>query len=161
MDVRRCFTEGDYNQRKSGFIRFNDRDTHYDFSTKFRIPGHRGKILSEVEPGNIPCFLTMGWYWLMNFLGLSIIFRWYFTSISGQRDFNLVKRIQKRVPIMQTWILPTMTVLAPFRLAPVPQQPGMVYPAQTNVHVNVQGEGITNVTVNVNEGSGRQVPVYR
>merc|ERR1711900_799 len=146
-----AFTEADYNQRQSSFIRFNDRDMHYDFSTKLRIPGHRPKILSEVEPGNIPCFLSMGWYWLMNLVGLSLIFRWYFTSISGRRDFNLIKRIQKSVPIMQTWILPTMTVLTPFQMVQVPQQPGMVY--GQDVSVNVQGAAPgTNVTVNVNTG---------
>merc|ERR1711964_877379 len=68
-----------------------------------RIPGHREKILAEVKPGSTPCFLNIGWYWMMNLLGLSLCFRWYFTSISGRRDFNLIKRIQKSVPIMQTW----------------------------------------------------------
>lgn len=154
-----AFTEADYHQRRSWFIQFNDRDMHYDFSTKLRIPGHREKILAEVKPGSTPCFLNIGWYWMMNLLGLSLCFRWYFTSISGRRDFNLIKRIQKSVPIMQTWFLPTMTVLVPFQLVQVPQQMGMVYP-QTNVTVNVQGAAPgANITVNVNENSG-QPPVY-
>merc|ERR1711964_472867 len=114
--------------------------------------GHREKILAEVKPGSTPCFLNNGWYWLMNLLGLSLCFRWYFTSISGRRDFNLIKRVQKAVPIMQTWILPMMTVLVPFQVNPIPQQPGMMYtPAQqaTQVSVHVSGAAPgTSVSVN-------------
>lgn len=88
-----AFTEADYHQRRSLFIQFNDRDVSYDFSTKLRIPGHREKILAEVQPGATPAFLNMGMYWFMNVLGLGLIFRWYFTAISGQRDFNLIKRV--------------------------------------------------------------------
>jgi len=154
-----AFTEADYNTRQHWFIQFNDRDVSYDFSTKLRIPGHREKILAEVQPGSTPCFLNIGWYWVMNLLGLSLPFRWYFTSISGRRDFNLIKRIQKSVPIMQTWILPTMTVLTPFQMVQVPQQAGMVY--NQNVTVNVQGAAPgTNVTVNVGHGNSNP-PVYR
>jgi len=121
------FTAADYNQGKLRFIQLNDRDVSYDFSTTLEIPGYRPKVLAEVKPGSKPEFLTAGWYWFMNILGLGLIFRWYFTAISGQREFNLIKRVQKRVPIMQTRILPTMTVLVPFTYAQVPQQPGMVY----------------------------------
>merc|ERR1711964_831590 len=137
-----AFTEADYHQRRSWFIQFNDRDVSYDFSTKLKIPGHREKILAEVTPGATPCFLNIGWYWMMNLLGLSMCFRWYFSSVSGPRDFNLIKRVQKAVPIMQTWVLPMMTVLVPFQVNPIPQQVGMVYtPAQqaTQVNVNISG----------------------
>jgi len=146
-----AFTEVDYSNRKSWFIAYNDRDVSYDFSTSLSIPGHREKILAEVVPGATPCCLNNGWYWLMNILGLSVCFRWYFTSVSGRRDFNLIKRVQKAVPIMQTWILPMMTVLVPFQVNPIPQQPGMVYtPAQQATQVNVHVSGAHGASVNVN-----------
>lgn len=140
-------TEEDYYSKQERFIRINDRDVSYDFQVKYGLKHYLPKVLAEIVPGQTPCWLNRCCFTLWNLFCCSWAYRACFTAVSGARTFNIIKRIQKTVPIMTTFFMPTITVIQPFIQVAPPQQPGMVY-AQPQIQVNVSGGA--NVTVNVN-----------
>jgi hypothetical protein len=69
----------------------NDRDTHMTFDSGLTINGYVPKQLALVRKGAKPKTLNIWCYALATITLLSWPYRWWFSSISGKKNFVFTK----------------------------------------------------------------------
>lgn len=84
-------TRNQFNSQKVFFRESNDRDTHMDFTETFIVPGFESRILCEAVEGYRPWCLNWGFYLLFHFMFLGPCYRWWFSSICGKKELDIVK----------------------------------------------------------------------
>jgi len=85
------FTKNEFNRQKVSFKENNRRDTHQDFSESFIVPGFKDRLLCEAVKGDKPGCLNAEYYCLFHLLFLGPCYRWWFSSICGNKTQEIVK----------------------------------------------------------------------
>jgi len=81
-----------YEEKK--FIQLNSKDTHYDLTTSFEIPGFEPRILAAAHPGLMPEKLRLQWFVLASLCLLTVPYRLWFSSITGACTHCIHKRLR-------------------------------------------------------------------
>jgi len=87
------WTEQAFRTQKSDFIRYNDRDRHYDFSESFEINGFTPRVLCEVQPETKHAYMTNGCYFFFSIILCSACFRCWFNGLTGKKTFYIIKQL--------------------------------------------------------------------
>jgi len=77
-------THNEYTRQMEYFKCVNIRDSHYDFRSGAELPGMRKQMLCEAEPGARPMFMSLKWFIIFSFLGLSLFYRFWMDSKTGK-----------------------------------------------------------------------------
>jgi len=83
----------EFDRQKASFKASNKRDTHQDFTETFNVPGFKSRILCEAMEGYRPYCLKLRFFLLFHLLFLGPCYRWWFSSICGIKDLDIVKVI--------------------------------------------------------------------
>jgi len=80
-----------FQSQRANFREANRRDTHQDFNETFIVPGFKSKLLCEAIKGYKPWCLNLKFYLLFHLFCLGPCYRWWFSSICGNKRSEIVK----------------------------------------------------------------------
>jgi len=84
-------TQAEFQRQKIYFRQSNNRDVHMDFTETFIVPGFKSRILCEAVEGYRPFCLNLRFYLLFHLIFLGPCYRWWFSSICGNKSLDIVK----------------------------------------------------------------------
>ena len=90
--TRQCFVA-----EEAAFIAYNRyRDVHYNYSRNFYIPGLNERILSFVDPSNIPFYISFSFFLLSHLFLMQYFYILMLRGVSTQLVFKYRKTVQRR-----------------------------------------------------------------
>ena len=82
-----------FRAEKMSFLAINQRDTHYDFSEDFRVPGFESHVLACKNEAAVPGWLNQGAFYLASLFCLTIPFRFAFSKLCWEvPKYGYIKR---------------------------------------------------------------------
>jgi hypothetical protein len=95
IDLAKTFTADEgYTDQKGMFIRVNNRDTHYEFTESYEIPGFTPYVLTMVDLAQKPCMAHLGWFLLSQLTVLfALPYRMWLSSVTGKVTTTVSKAI--------------------------------------------------------------------
>jgi len=86
-----AMSQNEFKSQKAYFKRVNKRDKHFEFSETFIVPGFVSRILCEAQDGDKPYCLKLKFYLLFHLIFLGPCYRWWFSSICGNKVLCITK----------------------------------------------------------------------
>ena len=95
LELSKDFTsDAGYETQKNSFIRFNDRDTHHDFSEILSIPGFSSYVLTLQDITKKPWLAHWGWFLFSHAMVIfSLPYRLWLSSVTGKVETAVTKHI--------------------------------------------------------------------